>query len=288
MWYWERRGPMDVKGGIKLQSKRGESARSWWGQKWNAILYSSMDEGRLSRGRTYARRGQVRAIDIGRGVVRGTVQGSYSSPYTITIKVDMLKPKEWDRVADSLMARPSIAARLMAGQMPQDMEAVFRDAGLSLFPNKIYTDCSCYDYANPCKHIAAIYLILSEQFDRDPFLIFKLRGMGQKELLGKIGIQPMEVEVGGSISALVPDMDKDEPLPLEAGLFWGRESARMDVGRVDVSELTAAMPRRLGGFPFWRSKESFFDALDYIYGNASSIGLSAFLGEGNQDPAKTK
>ena len=75
-------------------------------------------------------------------------------------------------------------AKLLAGEMPQDIEQAFTDAGLSLFPAQskdLDTECSCPDWSNPCKHIAAVYYLLGEEFDRNPFLIFKLRGMEREE-----------------------------------------------------------------------------------------------------------
>src|SRR5205809_401054 len=71
-----------------------------------------------------------------------------------------------------------------AGEMPQDIERAFTGAGLSLFPEsgrEIATACSCPDWSNPCKHVAAVYYLLGEAFDRDPFLIFRLRGMDRDE-----------------------------------------------------------------------------------------------------------
>lgn len=281
MWYYRRRRLWEVKGGIKLQSRRGESARSWWGQRWNDILYDYIDEGRLSRGRTYARRGQVVSIDVEKGTVHGVVQGSERQPYRLAIKMGRLSKKEWERMADSLMARPAIAAKLMAGQMPEELEDVFEDAGLSLFPKDLKTDCDCYDWENPCKHIAAVYLILSEQFDRDPFLILRLRGMDQGELLDMMGVRlALDIVRDAGVSVLAPDTPEHEPLPVEMGAFWGREgSAKLQTRRADIPEVAAALPRRLGSFPFWRSEETFIDALGATYENASKAGVAAFLGE---------
>lgn len=278
--YYRRRPRREVKGGIRLQSKRGESAKSWWGKRWNETLYRLIDSGRLSRGRTYARNGQVVSIDVKKGVIHGVVQGSDSDPYKLTIKMKKLYKKEWERVADSLMARPAIAAKLMAGQMPEELEDVFRDAGVTLFPNRLNSSCNCYDWSNPCKHIAAVYLLFSEQFDRDPFLIFRLRGMEQKELLDMMGIRlAMDTTQSDTESALTPDTIGDEPLPIDMDAFWGREgSTNIKSGRADVPRDSAALPRRLGSFPYWRSEEVFIDVLDNIYEKASRAGIAAFQG----------
>src|SRR5262249_3493761 len=125
-----------------------------------------------------------------KGLVRAKVQGSRPRPYDITIRVKTIPAAGWDSLIAALSRQALFAAKLLAGEMPQDIEDVFKEVGLSLFPQKIGdldTDCSCPDWSNPCKHIAAVYYLLGEEFDRDPFLIFALRGMSRDALLGRLG-----------------------------------------------------------------------------------------------------
>ena len=280
-WRYRNTKRLDVEGGIKLQSRRGESAQSWWGRRWNEILYQYIDEGRLSRGRTYARRGQVISMDIRNGAVRGVVQGSMSEPYESTIMVDRLSSEEWGRVADALMTRPAVVAKMMTSRMPEEMEEIFGNAGLSLFPKDVETECSCYDWENPCKHTAAVYLIMSQQLDRDPLLMLRLRGMDQKELLEMMGVSLVwDAALDAGAPVLAPDTAGQDPLPVETGAFWGREgSSRLQVTRAGIPSMPAALPRRLGVFPFWRSEEAFMDALDAIYKDASGAGMAHFLAD---------
>lgn len=171
--------PREAKGGIKTQSKRGTFGESWWAKRWIAVLESFNIGARLGRGRAYARSGQVLSIDISKGTVLARVQGSRPKPYEITIKVKALSIADWKTLAKALSRQAIFAAKLLAGEMPQDIEKVFKDVDLSLFPSKLKdlgTDCSCPDWSNPCKHIAAVYYLLGEEFDRDPFLLFTLRG----------------------------------------------------------------------------------------------------------------
>ncbi len=80
-------------------------------------------------------------------------------------------------------------AQLLAGEMPGDIEEAFAAAGVSLFPNnrdELITECSCPDWANPCKHVAAAHYILGERFDEDPFLLFRLRGRTQEQILAAL------------------------------------------------------------------------------------------------------
>src|SRR5262249_14112922 len=136
-----------------------------------------------------ARGGQVLSVAIEKGMVKAKVQGSRPKPYDVTIEVATLSESNWAKVLDALGRQALFAAKLLAGEMPQDIEEPFKGVGLSLFPTKLgdlKTDCSCPDWSNPCKHIAAVYYLLGEEFDRDPFLIFALRGLSRDALLSRL------------------------------------------------------------------------------------------------------
>ena len=182
--------PRAAKGGIKAQTKRGAFGQSWWAKRWIAVLESFDIGARLGRGRSYARNGQVLAIDVQEGKVTAKVQGSRPQPYEVKIEVKVLAAEEWKQVLRALSGQALFVAKLLAGEMPQDIEEVFKAAKLSLFPQKqadLKTACSCPDWSNPCKHIAAVYYLLGEEFDRDPFLLFRLRGLGRDGLLERLG-----------------------------------------------------------------------------------------------------
>ena len=285
--YFEPSRPREAKGGIKAQSGRGGFGRSWWARRWIEVLEGFDLGARLGRGRSYARRGQVLSIDVERGAVTARVQGSRARPYRVEIRVKTLGRSDWKKLTTALFGRPAFAAKLLAGQMPENIEDVFRDAGLSLFPDKgadLETDCSCPDWSNPCKHVAAVYLLLGEEFDRDPFLIFKLRGVERGELVGLGGRQTAKrsyVATVGSFSEQTPGRLPPEPLPAEPDEFWGQVNADEEDahGVARIPAISAALPKRLGSFPFWRGKESFIPALEEVYRKASPAGLDVFLGE---------
>ncbi len=184
--YYERRPAKPVKNGLKTKSERGTIGETWWSKRWIAVLESFDLGARLTRGRSYARKGQVVSIDIANGVVKAKVQGSAPRPYNVTIKLKPLSDADWDKVTDAMSAQAIFAAKLLAGEMPTNIEEAFSAAHVSLFPTRVgdlETDCSCPDWSNPCKHIAAVYYILAEQFDEDPFLIFKLRGRTKEQII---------------------------------------------------------------------------------------------------------
>jgi uncharacterized Zn finger protein len=287
MWFrkfYQRSRPRKARGGIKAESRQGSFGKSWWAKRWIAVLESFNLGARLGRGRTYARQGQVLSIDIEEGRVEAKVQGSRATPYRVTIEVEILSREEWDRVLDHLSRQALFVAKLLSGEMPHDIESVFGKAKLSLFPIKreLQTDCSCPDWSNPCKHIAAVYYLLGEEFDRDPFLIFRMRGLSREELLkrlGEAGVPAVEEEAAESPAEPAPT-GPAEPLGADPARFWQTDPVPEEVfGEVERPGASAGWPRRLGSFPFWRGHQPFLVALDPLYQQASQRGLEAYLGE---------
>lgn len=129
--------PRQAKGGIKALSQRGRFGESWWARRWIEVLESFDIGTRLQRGRSYARKGQVLSIDVQKGLVEARVQGSRLEPYQVTVKVHPLLPGEWKKLAEQLSQQAIFAAKLLAGEMPQDIEQAFAGAGLSLFSRKV-------------------------------------------------------------------------------------------------------------------------------------------------------
>ena len=135
-WYYgfEAKPTIETDEGIKARSKRGAFVKNWWATRWIEAMEQLMDRGRLSRGRSYARKGQVLSVKEGPGSVTAKVQGSRRRPYSVTIGIEPLTDRQWSQVLDALVDRPIFMAQLLAGEMPQDIEDAFADAGLSLFP----------------------------------------------------------------------------------------------------------------------------------------------------------
>jgi uncharacterized Zn finger protein len=281
--------PRKARGGIKAQSRRGAFGESWWAKRWIEVLEGFHIGARLGRGRSYARRGQVLSIDIEKGKVSAKVQGSRARPYHVTMKVKVLEMKEWKKLAEALSSRAIFAAKLLAGEMPERIEEAFHESGLSLFPDKrtdLTTDCSCPDWSNPCKHIAAVFYLLGEEFDRDPFLIFKLRGMEREELIGLLGGgasakgRPGRTEITPASEGEQEAQAETEALSADPGLFWGQALPEDEPGEeVRIPGLCAALPKQLGSFPFWRGQEGFLPTLEAVYRRASPGGMAVFLGE---------
>jgi uncharacterized Zn finger protein len=171
--------------------------------------------------------------------------------------------------------------------MPQNIEEAFEAAKVPLFPQssrELETDCSCPDWANPCKHIAAVYYLLAEQFDDDPFLIFKLRGKSKEQLIGELREKRTgdfeettaaeETELAGALATT--------PLDECLETFWeaGAELAAFSANPA-LPEVEFAMLKRLGKSPFTVKNKNVSVLLEKAYKTASRAALTKAIGEGS-------
>jgi uncharacterized Zn finger protein len=256
--YYERRPTKKVTGGIKTKKEYGAIGETWWSKRWINVLESFNMGARLSRGRSYARQGQVLSIDVEPGIVKAKVQGSMPKPYNVKIRLEQLSATDWEKVIEAMASQAIFAAKLLAGEMPQDIEEAFSAVHLSLFPtsiNDLDTDCSCPDWANPCKHIAAVYYLLAERFDEDPFLIFKLRGRTKEQIIAALREKRVSTAPSTEQTASIDNeaADTGPLLSLEEQLdtFWQAGDA-LDSLSVNPTPPTIdkAILKRLGESPF--------------------------------------
>lgn len=176
-------------GGLRAHSRRGRIGRTWWSERWTSVLESIGMGDRLHRGRSLARAGSIRSLELSEGEVAAAVTGARQETHQVRIAMEPISSRDWDAVQEILARRALFAAHLLAGEMPQPIEEAFAEAGLSLFPAEaaeLEVECDCSDPARPCPHAAAVMYLLAERFDEDPFLIFLFRGRGRAELLEAI------------------------------------------------------------------------------------------------------
>ncbi len=269
-YYWYKRAtssaPKAVTGGIRAQNKKGAFGLTWWGKQWITTLEHFNIGERITRGKSYARKGQVTdlVITAKKGVV-AKVQGSRVRPYKVSITLAPYTKGEKELFTQKLTSKHIYIAQLLSGEMPENLERVLKTAGLSLFPGKYYdltTTCSCPDYSNPCKHIAAVFYLMAEAFDQDPFLLFTLRGIDKEDFLKKIGYKRQSAE--GDEAPALP-----EPLPYDHGTFWGY-TPLPDPPFIHTSPtIHASMAKRLGPIPYWRSSQNFIGTIEATYARAS-------------------
>ncbi|MBI2889303.1 MAG: SWIM zinc finger family protein [Nitrospirae bacterium] len=300
--WWERRrsrAPRRVRGGARLESRRGRIGETWWSERWIGVLESFGWHNRLLRGRTYARGGQVVGFDLLPGLVTARVQGSRPQPYDVEIRLRPLGDREWDRVLDPMATQAIFAAKLLAGEMPRDIEGAFRAARIPLFPRSgrdLQTACTCPDWANPCKHIAAVYYVLAERFDKDPFMLFVLRGRTKEQILEALRVRRL-APFGGPVreSAPVekpaaptepPDFFPPAPppaLPVEDTLdrFWEPLAPLKEIEvTLEKPPVPCALLRRLGDPPNWKEPVTFAGFLDPLYRQVRDCAVALALSEG--------
>lgn len=176
--------------GIRAQELRTGSGRSWWAKRWLAAMEAMGLGGRFARGRNYAMSGQVTELRIEGPHVTATVVGSRPDPYSVTIDFRMPEDAAHARIVAKLKREPMLIARLLTDDLPMEVETIFREEGFALFPGgklgprryDVTTACSCPDYANPCKHSAAVLLLLGEEAAWRPSTLLELRGITMEEL----------------------------------------------------------------------------------------------------------
>lgn len=212
-----------IDGPIYAVSKRGEIGVEWWGRQWVSAMERLGLTPRLERGRRYARNGSVLRLEIGHGIAYAKVQGSRANPYRTAVHLKALTDAEWERALAALSEQAVYAAKLLAGEMPGDIEAVFQEVGLSLFPRStrdIQFECSCPDWGDPCKHAAAVYYLVAEQLDADPFVLLHLRGKSREIALAALHAHRSVADAAPETSGTEETATASLPLDANLSAFW--------------------------------------------------------------------
>lgn len=277
--YFRRAKRPPPEDGIKVR----QMGTTWWGQRWIKSLeqFSRDYLSRLGRGRSYARTGRVHDLRVAPGCVTAVVTGT--EPYEVSIRMDAFTAAEWNMAIKIMAQEARYAAELLAGQMPADIDAVFRRCKRSLFPSKSHdleTDCSCPDWASPCKHVAAVHYVLGEAFDRDPFLLFELRGRTRDQVLAALSrlrsggeedaeatTPPEAVATAMEVSAEAWASYEIPPVPLPSLRF-----------RFEPPRIPAAILRSLDPPRPWSLEQSPAEFLADLYAAASVRAVQMAMG----------
>ena len=271
--------------GIKLK----KAGTTWWGERWIAALESVLrgDSGRLARGRTYARAGRTHDLTVQEGSVHASVTGSRAEPYRVTLTLTKLPDETWTLAIEGMAQRAQFAAELLAGEMPRSIDEVFVALKSSLFPQvraDLTTTCSCPDWGDPCKHVAATHYVLGEALDRDPFLLFELRGRTREQVLAALRMaraggdaRSMALEGPAHRRAGAPHVSFDE---LRSRTYDGSLSALPDLHfSFEPPPVHGALLRQLGAPSAWSSPLSPADALLPIVQRAAALARELALRE---------
>lgn len=311
--------PRQVEHGIKLKKSIQEIAGNWWSQRWFKIIDEFGLGVRWERAKLYAALGQVLSIEIENGLVKASVQGSDDEPYRVMVSVKTIPKPIWTAILQDLGKTSSFAIGLASGTFPaeEQISRVFQANGVLLFPDRqgeLHTKCTCLDWSNPCKHVAAVYLLIGAEFDRDPFLLFKLRGLEHNEFFklatptglieqsqtGSEVLSASEDHQSGSIarwqSTPEAGLDVSDSFNSEnhAGFqstdktyfsdkdyvrqFW--RTAIFDsqiLGQCNLHTQLASLPASLGEFPFWQGEENFLDRIRCAYETAPEYAKTVLV-----------
>jgi uncharacterized Zn finger protein len=204
---------------VKSASAPRRFATTWWGTVWITALEqrARLDPNRLPRGRTYARHGHVRDLTLGAGEITAMVQGSRRTPYRVRVRLRTFTRREWETVFTAISARAAHAAALLDGELDPGIvdEAAAASVDLLPGPGELQPRCSCPDWADPCKHSAAVCYLTAQALDRDPFGLFLLRGLGRDAVLD--GVRRRRAggaTVGGDAGG--PSERRDDGIPASA------------------------------------------------------------------------
>jgi uncharacterized Zn finger protein len=266
-------------------------SRTWWGQRFIAALEQFTDAGRLGRGRSYASGGKIIEHKLENGTVSARVRGSinpyfgvYKEPiYKTSITIKAIGAADWKKVIRQIAGRADLVTKLLMSEMPDTIEEAFSESGLHLLPHSqkdFVTSCSCPDYANPCKHIAGVYYLLASALDRDPFVIFELRGLSRGDLQAELAQSPLgqvlasalvandePVELVESSSYYTRPIREATSSPVSYKEFWtGTKRLPVQPPPAVPSSVPALLIKKEGDYPaFWHKDASFIKVMEEIY-----------------------
>jgi uncharacterized Zn finger protein len=266
--------------------------RTWWGERFLAALEKFTDEARLKRGRSYASNGRIIDYGIERGTVKAQVRGSINPYYGITeepiydtrIAITQIDPGRWSSIIARIASRADLLIKLLQQEMPDDIEEVFSAEGLHLLPNSKHdfkTSCSCPDWENPCKHVAGVYYVLARDLDRDPFVLFSMRGLPRAALQAELVKSPLGQALAAAVTPETPAIEparsrftRPTKVPAEGApeasrshrAFWAGAHRLPPAEPVPQVRVPALLVKKQGDYPpFWHRDNSFIDTMEELY-----------------------
>ncbi|BAY19593.1 zinc finger SWIM domain-containing protein [Anabaenopsis circularis NIES-21] len=271
-----------------------QTSREWWSQRWLELLDSYRFKKRLERARNYARQGNVLSIEFKGAKVLAKVQGSEVEPYKVSLSLDSFSDEEWGYVIETMSKKALFSAKLLAGEMPQNIEEVFTANGLSLFPftlGDVHSKCSCPDKANPCKHVGAIYYQLGDRFSEDPFVLFQLRGRTKEQIISDLRqLRGAKSEVNTHLA-----LDTQKPLAhkqssVNLNSFWEYHEPLDSSLVVITPSMSETVLDVLGAIPLAKTEEDVINLnsgdvvmkyLDTLYKDVSQKAVLAAMNVGS-------
>lgn len=195
---------------IVLVKRRREIATTFWGKAWCDNLERYADfANRLPRGRTYIRNGSVVDLVIDTGRVDARVAGS--ELYEVTIRMTPMANARWRRLVGRCTGKIGSVVALLRGELSADVMAVLADVKQGLFPEprEMKLACSCPDWADVCKHVAAVLYGVGIRLDEKPALFFTLRSVDEGELVRSATSGAVRPRRGGAAKRIAAEKLSD-------------------------------------------------------------------------------
>ena len=275
-------------------------SKTWWGNRFIEALETFTDSGRLSRGRSYASNSRIRRLEITDGVITAAIRGNvnsyygvYKEPtYHVEIAMQPLSSAQWAAAIAYIASKASFISKLMLNEMPDNIEAAFTPLKLNLLPKSksdFQTECSCPDWSNPCKHVAGVYYRVAAELDRDPFLLFELRGLPRERLRLELQKLPLGEALAAELATeTVPPIPIDSyytrpqltapPEAMSVKTFWqGTKPLPKTIPAAPASSITGIVVKKQGDRPpFWQKDTSFISAMEELYDRVKTKNQSLF------------
>lgn len=290
--------PRRVRGGIRLSAREGEALGNWIGQRVMRVLEDGVPGDVVREGLEYGRLGQVRRLELEGDAVSAQVQGRRQRAYAVRIGLTAFPPEERDRVIAAMAEQSRYAAKLLAGELPPNIEDLFAPLGLRLFPStaaEMLVACDCAEAKPWCKHQVCVAALLAERMSADPFLVFALRGLPGDVLIDALRQKRAIAGLGAEIAPVhlshVPGVSGVESAPLASLVdeFWNAVPG--DDGFeglvIEPPAVSHGLLRRLGPSPFTESRFRFVGLLATCYDMVSEHvlrGYSADAQSASDDP----
>jgi uncharacterized Zn finger protein/superfamily II DNA or RNA helicase len=216
---------------------------TWWGQQWLEALSHIDNSNRLPRGKTYANTGRVKDVVLEKQAIRAKVQGSDPKPYKVQISLLPFSDLQKRDILDTISANPFFLSKLLNRELPAALLDELKKVQVLLFParwGEVKGQCSCPDHAVPCKHLAAVIYLTANEIDKNPFIIFSLKGLDLLPALQAAG----HTEVA---STQLPVRSVDDLFGPENPQAWPAEYRFSDqlAQQIDFARLPAAKERLL-------------------------------------------
>ncbi|MEM1319555.1 MAG: DEAD/DEAH box helicase [Bacteroidota bacterium] len=241
---------------------------TWWGKEWLNALTAIDYSNRLPRGRTYANKGAVLNITIEGNHIGATVAGSRRNAYRVDIYVPPFDSEDQAKIIELITSNPFYLSQLLNRNLPPDLNDYLNEQGIALFPTSwedLQGECSCPDWAVPCKHMAAVLYLIANEIDKNPFLVFELHNFDLFDGLANTGFI-------GSDQKEIPVTNVDDliqPFDIEPKDFDWKEEVYQTLDFTRLPDCLDNLMQLLSDKPVFYPSGDFKPILHKVYQNTA-------------------